>query len=95
MQSSVQLLEKSRNPGVGYWSSNNATSRGPGVLSPEPVQPGTPATPSGSRKSMESTRTGQTSVAGGGSVSGASTPATTSGGDKNQAEEEVNLEVGG
>ena len=75
VQSSVQLLEKSRNPGVGYWSSTRGTVGG-GVTSPGVEEP---------RKSLESTRTGE---------SGSVTPALTSeNGVKNKEEEEVNLEV--
>lgn len=84
MQSSVQLLEKSRNPGVGYWSSSNPSR---GVTSPSTE----PTTPALERKSMESARTGQTSMTG----SGFNTPAPNHVVDaKDKGEEEVNLEVG-
>lgn len=80
VQSSVQLLEKSRNPGVGYWASNNQSRAA--MASPDI------ATPGKERRSMESSRTGQTSLA----DSGATTPAPSTGGDSRE-EEEVNLEV--
>jgi hypothetical protein len=70
VQSSVQLMERSRNPGVGYWSSNSqsgpsSSSAVPaprsGMTSPTPVTtPGLESmmgTPTRERKSLESVDT--------------------------------------
>lgn len=63
---------------MGYWSSNNQAKTPNNQDSP---------TPTNERKSIESSRTGQTSIAG----SGTTTPAPSAAGDGR--EEEVNLEV--
>ncbi|ODN81811.1 hypothetical protein L202_02175 [Cryptococcus amylolentus CBS 6039] len=86
IQSSVQLMERQRNPGVGYWSAgaggstgtaagSSVSVAGSGVLSP-PLPSESPAP---GRKSLESVRT--TTATDLGSESG-----------RNQEEEEVNLE---
>lgn len=53
VQSSVQLMEKSRNPGVGYWSAGGANSAR--VTAGATTAPSTPAT---NGSSAESVRTG-------------------------------------
>ena len=100
VQSSVQLMEKQRNPGVGYWSAanqasssasgavaNGTVSAGMGSRSQSMSGEGTPLSES-SRKSIESSRTDRTG--------GTAGTAPASAGVKGQAneEEEVNLEVG-
>lgn len=80
VQSSVQLLERQRNPGVGYWSA--AGSAGPsrsGLASPESI-----ATPSKElRRSLEHVAETQSTRT--------SSPAPS---ERGKEEEEVNLEVG-
>jgi hypothetical protein len=86
VQSSVQLMERSRNPGVGYWSSSNNNAHNASKSSMTPPEPITPAK---ERPSMESARTGQSQA-----PSGTSTPSATVVSDaRDKAEEEVNLEV--
>lgn len=84
IQSSAQLLERQRNPGVGYWSSTNATST-PFAGTPGGVtSPGGASSPTMSgRGSVDAQRAEVTPPVN----SGAATP-------KAQDEEEVNLEVG-
>ncbi|WVN85145.1 uncharacterized protein L203_100288 [Cryptococcus depauperatus CBS 7841] len=53
VQSSVQLLERSRNPGVGYWAAKEHY----GVTSPPPVNSETATPLIGEKKSLESVRT--------------------------------------
>ncbi|KAK1925787.1 hypothetical protein DB88DRAFT_485114 [Papiliotrema laurentii] len=85
VQSSVQLMERSRNPGVGYWSSSNNNAHNAPKSSMTPPEPITPAK---ERPSMESARTGQSQA-----PSGTSTPSATVVSDaRDKAEEEVNLE---
>jgi hypothetical protein len=85
----VQLMERQRNPGVGYWSANpaapnsginvaSASANGgrSGEGTPTPIKERTEGE---ARRSMESVATAKDSVAGS---------------DKKQDEEEVNLEVG-
>ncbi|WVQ83011.1 hypothetical protein IAT38_005149 [Cryptococcus sp. DSM 104549] len=97
VQSSVQLMERQRNPGVGYWSSGaGGATPGPsrsGVQSP--VQGGGMESPGPGerRKSLESVRTagtvGTATGVGAGTGTGVSSPAPS---EKAQDEEEVNLE---
>lgn len=92
VQSSVQLMERSRNPGVGYWSSAhqhaqsgaNSSTGGPrsGSVSGE-VTPGTEP-----RRSLESVRTDATRRTG----AAEGTPNSNASPAANE-EEEVNLEV--
>ncbi|WVQ73121.1 hypothetical protein IAR50_002685 [Cryptococcus sp. DSM 104548] len=86
IQSSVQLMERQRNPGVGYWSAGAGGSMGPAASSSASVagsgimSPPLPSeSPAPGRKSLESVRT--TTATELGSESG-----------RNQEEEEVNLE---
>ena len=102
VQSSVQLMEKQRNPGVGYWSSaNHASSSTHAANGNAPPAGGTgmgsrsqsmsgEATPlsESSRKSIESSRTDRT----GGTAGTAPASAAAGKGQANE-EEEVNLEV--
>lgn len=87
IQSSAQLLERQRNPGVGYWSSTNAAST-PFAGTPGAVtSPGGASSPTLSvRGSVDAQRAEVTTPVGTGH-SAAGTP-------KGQDEEEVNLEVG-
>lgn len=87
-------MERSRNPGVGYWSSiGTSPSTGPsksGLMSPEPVTPTVD-----SRNSLESARdsvrTGTGTGTGNGTGAKSSPAASVS--EKDKDEEEVNLEV--
>ena len=100
VQSSVQLMEKQRNPGVGYWSASSPAASssnhvgGPGPMRSGITSPGEDSeisTPTKERKSLESCRSESgmeqkgTPARGEGSLNG-------DGRDKD--EEEVNLEVG-
>lgn len=109
IQSSVQLMERSRNPGVGYWSAGTSTSAsnghpstGGGGVVPPPSRSGLTSpdslsmvsTPTKeSRRSLESFDT----AGAGGRGSPAPSTATTSESKSKTApaneEEEVNLEV--
>jgi hypothetical protein len=90
VQSSVQLMERQRNPGVGYWAGGAAAgpSGRPNVISPEP---GTPLKEG--RNSLESVRTGTGSAVT--SIVGKESPVVSEAGTtkENKDEEEVNLEV--
>jgi hypothetical protein len=97
VQSSVQLMERQRNPGVGYWSggaagpSTNGTAMRSGIMSPGEA-PSTPLRES--RNSLESVRTGNGSAFTGMSNDAASPAVSEAGTAKeNKEEEEVNLEV--
>lgn len=87
IQSSAQLLERQRNPGVGYWSGSNAAS------TPTSATPGRVTSPGGASSPTTSVR-GSVDV----QCSGASTPVGKTGipaaAQSAQDEEEVNLEVG-
>lgn len=93
VQSSVQLMERSRNPGVGYWSS--ISNAGPSTAVPPPrsgvTSPGiesmmgTP-TKDSSRRSMESMDTRA-------SPAPSTAPSEVTKAKPNADEEEVNLEV--
>lgn len=99
VQSSVQLMERSRNPGVGYWSSTanglGASSSSPavppppsrsGVTSPDSVSVvGTPTRES--RRSLESFDTRASPAP------GTATPSEAQKSSAGNEEEEVNLEV--
>lgn len=88
IQSSAQLLERQRNPGVGYWSSSNAPS------TPASATPGGVTLPGGGANSPTASVRGSVDV----QCSGASTPVgktgTPAAAQSPQDEEEVNLEVG-
>lgn len=100
VQSSVQLMEKQRNPGVGYWSAANqagsangiapggAAGAGMGSRTQSMSGEATPVSES-SRKSIESSRTDRTGAAAGNGSAGAAGKAPASANE----EEEVNLEV--
>lgn len=89
VQSSVQLMERSRNPGVGYWSASAAA--GPsGAATPSPAARSGEATPiTPGEKGAPAAETG---AKGAGPVSA---PNGQNGAVKGNDEEEVNLEVGG
>jgi len=85
LQSSVQLLERQRNPGVGYWSAggNNQAARTAAEV------------PADSRSSIDSTRrAGRESQPSTPVLREAASPAPADVTPRNQ-EEEVNLEVRG
>lgn len=87
IQSSAQLLERQRNPGVGYWSSSNAASTPFGGTPGRVTSPGGASSPTASiRGSVDAQRSEATTPVG---------KTNTAGGTPNaQDEEEVNLEVG-
>ncbi|WWD18580.1 hypothetical protein CI109_103033 [Kwoniella shandongensis] len=98
VQSSVQLMEKQRNPGVGYWSSSSGVTVATGSAGGQTPSRSAVASPSldspiidgGRRKSIESTSTrGGVVTPVPGSGSGKDSPAPS---NKDQDEEEVNLE---
>lgn len=77
VQSSVQLMERSRNPGVGYWSASNGPSgAGSSATTPSGVRSGEDTPILEGRRSMDSTA-----------------PSEKNGVGKGNEEEEVNLEV--
>ena len=85
VQSSVQLMERQRNPGVGYWSTPNP---GSGPSRPSVISPELPTTPRrDSRLSLDSAAE-SVSIRNG---TGRSSPALSE--VKDKEEEEVNLEV--
>jgi hypothetical protein len=87
VQSSAQLMEKSRNPGVGYWSATANGTVGPSGSS-------TPADGVRSGDVTPSSAKGKESIDGE-SASAVSTggPPSSNGVSKGNEEEEVNLEV--
>lgn len=88
VQSSAQLMEKSRNPGVGYWSATTNGTAGPsGSSTPMTGVRSGDVTPI-SGKSTESVDGGSTSAALTGVI-----PSSSNGAPKGNDEEEVNLEV--
>ncbi|GHJ89725.1 hypothetical protein NliqN6_6127 [Naganishia liquefaciens] len=85
IQSSAQLLERQRNPGVGYWSSSNAGSTPANGTPGGVTSPGVASSPTGSvRGSVDVSRSGPSTP-----VGKTGTPA---GSQSVQGEEEVNLE---
>ena len=84
VQSSVQLMERQRNPGVGYWAAGNPSSSSAVASAAASRSALTSPTPDGSA-TPEQLRRSLESVA----ERGSTTSATT----ERKEEEEVNLEV--
>jgi hypothetical protein len=86
IQSSAQLLERQRNPGVGYWSSSNTGSTPFGGTPGRVTSPGGASSPTASiRGSVDANRSEASTP-----VGKTNAPAAAA---NVQDEEEVNLEV--